>query len=146
MLSLVLTLDHRRLEELVEEFRNSPDLSTYEEIRRAFINHIYWEEEFLFPKVNDSSLLTIIKSLEIEHGSMWLLLDQAKEYLDNGNTEEAKEKMNEFMRVLLEHDGAEEGSVYQQLDTLPDEDQANLILEEIKLANPPKEWKCKTIR
>ncbi|WP_206346075.1 hypothetical protein [Sulfolobus sp. S-194] len=65
MLSLVLTLDHRRLEELVEEFRNSPDLSTYYEIRRAFINHIYWEEEFLFPKVNDSSLLAIIKCLPV---------------------------------------------------------------------------------
>lgn len=146
MLSLVLTLDHRRLEELTEKFKNYPDLSTYDEIRRAFINHIYWEEEFLFPKVVDSSLLAIVRSLEIEHGSMWLLLDQTKEYLDSGNIEKAKEKINEFMRVLLEHDGAEEGSVYQQLDTLPDEDQANLVLEEIKLANSPKDWKCKAIR
>lgn len=146
MLSLVLTLDHRRLEELVEEFINSPDPSTYDKIRRAFINHIYWEEEFLFPKVSDSSLLAIIKALEIEHGSMWILLDQTKGYLDAGNIEEAKEKMNEFMRVLLEHDGAEEGSVYQQLDALSDEEKANLILEEIKLANPPEDWKCKAIR
>ena len=38
------------------------------------------------------------------------------------------------MRVMLEHDGVEEG-----LDNMTDEEQAMLIL----IANPPKEWKCK---
>lgn len=77
---------------------------------------------------------------------MWLLLDKVKENLDNNNVEVAKEKMREFMRVMLEHDGAEEGSVYQQLDNMTDEEQAMLILEVIKIANPPKEWKCKALR
>jgi hemerythrin superfamily protein len=43
---------------------------------------------------------------------------------------------------MLEHDGVEEGSVYQQLDNMTDEEQAMLIL----IANPPKEWKCKALR
>ncbi|MEM0131816.1 MAG: hemerythrin domain-containing protein [Saccharolobus sp.] len=144
MLSLVLTLDHRRLEELTERFIESPDQLVYNEIRNAFTTHIYWEEEFLFPKVN--AFLAILRALEIEHGSMWLLLDKVKENLDNNNVEVAKEKMREFMRVMLEHDGAEEGSVYQQLDNMTDEEQAMLILEVIKIANPPKEWKCKALR
>ncbi|BDC17591.1 hemerythrin domain-containing protein [Acidianus sp. HS-5] len=146
MLASILTLDHRRLENLVEEFMKSPNESTYNEIRNAYVNHIYWEEEFLFPKINNTTLLTIMRALEVEHGSMWMLLDKVKEYLEGGKVEEAQEKISEFMRVLLEHDGAEEGSVYQELDQLSDEEQAELILEEIKIAVPPKEWKCKAIR
>ncbi|WP_338598540.1 hemerythrin domain-containing protein [Sulfolobus tengchongensis] len=144
MLSLILTLDHRRLENLIEEFINNPNNLIYEEVRRSFINHIYWEEEFLFKKIQDTTSLAIIRGLETEHGSLWILLDQVKNAL-NGDIEIAKEKMMEFLRVLLEHDGAEEGSVYQQLETLSDEEQANLILEEIKLANPPPYWKCRAL-
>jgi len=143
MLGTVLTLDHRRIEELVNDFLQTPTLPLYEKIRRAYVNHIYWEEEFLFKKINNSSLLIIIKSLEVEHGSMWMLLDQAKVFLDANDVENAKRKIDEFMRVLLEHDGAEEGSVYPELDALEEEEQAMLILEEVKLAVAPAYWRCK---
>ncbi|ADB86410.1 hemerythrin domain-containing protein [Saccharolobus islandicus] len=142
MLSLILTLDHRRIEELVNIFINNPSIDVYNEIRRSYINHIYWEEEFLFKEVQDSSsLLPIIKSLEIEHGSMWIILDEIKTS-DGGAM---REKMESFMRILLEHDGAEEGSVYQYLESLTEEKQAKLILEEIKIATPPASWKCKAL-
>jgi len=50
------------------------------------------------------------------------LLDQAKVFLDASDVENAKRKIDEFMRVLLEHDGAEEGSVYPELDALEEEE------------------------
>lgn len=146
MLSQILTLDHRRLEDLVEEFLRSPSSQVFEQIRKAYVNHIYWEEEHLFPRITDGSLLVVTRSLEIEHGSMWTLLDQVESYLASGRTEQAKEKMEEFMRVLLGHDSTEEGSVYQELEGLTEEEQAELILKEIELASPPKEWKCKALR
>lgn len=144
MIALILTLDHRRLEELVENFMESTDQASYNKVRNDYVNHIYWEEEFLFPKINNTTNLTILRSLEVEHGNMWILLDKVRECLND--VKEAQEKMREFMRVLLEHDGAEEGSVYQELDQLTDDEQAQLILEEIKIAVPPTDWKCKAIR
>lgn len=143
MLAKVLTLDHRRLEELVDDFLQNPTQTLFEEIRRAYVNHIYWEEEFLFKKINNASLLAIIRGLEGEHASMWILLDQAKEFLNANDIENAKKNVSTFMRVLLEHDGAEEGSVYSELDALDEEEQAKLILEEIKLAVVPSDWRCK---
>jgi len=143
MLGTVLTLDHRRLEELINDFLQNPNPSLYEEIRRAYVNHIYWEEEFLFKKINNTSLLAIIKGLEGEHASMWMLLDQVKEFLDANDVENAENKMSAVLRVLLEHDGAEEGSVYPELDTLEEEEQAKLMLEEMKLAVVPSDWRCK---
>ncbi|BDB99540.1 hemerythrin domain-containing protein [Saccharolobus caldissimus] len=141
MLSLILTLDHRRIEELVNIFIDNPSIYIYNEIRRSYINHVYWEEEFLFKEVKDSNLLPIIKSLEIEHGSMWMILDKIK----TSEGESIREKMESFMRILLEHDGAEEGSVYQYLESLTEEEQAKLILEEIKITTPPANWKCKAL-
>ncbi|WP_237243953.1 hypothetical protein [Saccharolobus solfataricus] len=44
MLSLVLTLDHRRLEGLIDELLANPNLSLYGVIWKAYKNHIYWEE------------------------------------------------------------------------------------------------------
>jgi len=74
---------------------------------------------------------------------MWALLDQVKEFLDANDVENAKKRTSAFMRVLLEHDGAEEGSVYPELDALEEEEQAKLILEEVKLAVVPSDWRCK---
>ncbi|MCH4814682.1 MAG: hemerythrin domain-containing protein [Saccharolobus sp.] len=145
MISLVLTLDHRRLEGLVEDFLSNPSLSIYEKIWKAYTNHIYWEEEILFKKITDTSFLAIIRGLETEHGSMWILLKQTEELLKSIEIEGAKEKIREFMRVLLEHDGAEEGSIYQFLESLSDEEQAKLILEDIELAEVPRDWKCHAI-
>ncbi|AAK41957.1 hemerythrin domain-containing protein [Saccharolobus solfataricus] len=145
MLSLVLTLDHRRLEGLIDELLANPNLSLYGVIWKAYKNHIYWEEEILFKRVTDTSLLAIIRGLETEHGSMWILLKQTEELLRSNEIEGAREKIREFMRVLLEHDGAEEGSIYQFLESLSDEEQARLILEDIALAEPPRDWKCHAI-
>lgn len=143
MLGTVLTLDHRRLEELINDFIQNPTPSLLEEIRRAYVNHIYWEEEFLFKKINNTSLLAIIKGLEGEHASMWALIDQVKEFLDANDVENAKKRIGGFMRVLLGHDKTEEGSVYPELDTLEEEEQAKLMLEEVKLAVVPLDWRCK---
>ncbi|WP_016732137.1 hemerythrin domain-containing protein [Saccharolobus islandicus] len=145
MISLILTLDHKRLEGLVEDFLANPSLSLYTMMWKAYTNHIYWEEEILFKKITDTSFLAIIRSLEIEHGSMWILLKQTEELLKSNEIEGAKDKIREFMRVLLEHDGAEEGSVYQFLESLSDEEQAKLVLEDIELAEPPRDWKCHAI-
>lgn len=62
MISLILTLDHRRLEGLVEDFLANPSLSLYTMMWKAYTNHIYWEEEILFKKITDTSFLAIIRS------------------------------------------------------------------------------------
>ncbi|MEM4912184.1 MAG: hemerythrin domain-containing protein, partial [Metallosphaera sp.] len=129
-------------EGLIEDFVLAPDLSTFKEIKRAFISHVYWEEEFLFKY---SKQLAVVNGLKIEHRSLWILLDKVEEYLIGNYTERAKEEMRKFFRVLLEHDGVEEGSVYQELEDLSEEEQAKLILEEIRLVNPPEGWRCSAL-
>lgn len=149
MLDNVLTKDHERVDKYLEEFLQSlnlkPNLEKLYLIKESLKNHMFWEEEYLFPEVLNENELRV-KGLEAEHGSIIKLLDEISRLISIDELSEAIKKTQAVMRVLKGHNETEEGYIYLELDKLDQEKQASLILQQVKHASAPNDWTCKVLR
>ena len=149
MLDSVLTKDHERIDAYFNEFllslSSKPDIDKLDLIVSSLKNHMFWEEEYLFPEIFEENKLRI-QGLEAEHGAILKLLDEAKRLISLNELDDAKKKTQGVMRILKGHNEAEEGYVYLELDKLPSEKQAELLLKEVEHAFAPKGWICKVLR
>ncbi len=149
MLDNVLTKDHERVDKYLEEFLQSlnlkPNLEKLYLIKESLKNHMFWEEEYLFPEVLNENELRV-KGLEAEHGSIIKLLDEISRLISIDELSEAIKKTQAVMRVLKGHNETEEGYIYLELDKLDQEKQASLILQQVKHASAPKDWTCKVLK
>ena len=149
MLDSVLTKDHERIDVYLNDFllslSSKPDLDKLDTIVSSLRNHMFWEEEYLFPEIFEENKLRI-QGLEAEHGAILKLLDEIKRLLSINEIEDAKKKTQGVMRVLKGHNEAEEGYIYLELDKLESQKQADLLLKEVEHASAPKDWTCKVLR
>jgi hemerythrin superfamily protein len=149
MLDSVLTKDHERIDVYLNEFllslSSKPDMDKLSLIVSSLRNHMFWEEEYLFPEILEENKLRI-QGLEAEHGSILKLLDEVKRLISINELEDAKKKTEAVMRVLKGHNEAEEGYVYLKLDELESQKQADLLIKEVEHASAPKDWICRVLR
>ncbi len=149
MLDSVLTKDHKRIDKYLEGFllslTSKPDLKKLEVIISSLRNHMFWEEEHLFPEVFEDNK-SRIQGLEAEHGAITKLLLEIKRLISVNDITEAKKKTEAVIRVLKGHNDAEEGYIYLELDKLKDERQSALLVRELEHASAPSDWVCKALR
>ncbi|MGC8533121.1 MAG: hemerythrin domain-containing protein [Candidatus Parvarchaeum sp.] len=149
MLDSVLTKDHERIDLYLNDFLLSlslnPDLDKFALIVSSLRNHMFWEEEYLFPEIFEENKLRI-QGLEAEHGAILKLLEEVKRLISINELEDAKKKTEAVIRVLKGHNEAEEGYIYLELDRLESQKQADLLLKEVENASAPKDWVCKVLR
>ncbi|MCL5976237.1 MAG: hemerythrin domain-containing protein [Candidatus Parvarchaeota archaeon] len=149
MLDSVLTKDHERIDAYLNDFLLSlslkPDTDKLAFIVSSLRNHMFWEEEYLFPEIFEENKLRI-QGLEAEHGAILKLLEEVKRLIFIDELEDAKKKTQAVMRVLKGHNEAEEGYIYLELDKLESQKQADLLLKEVEHASAPKDWVCKVLR
>lgn len=149
MLDSVLTKDHERIDLYLNDFllslSSKPDLDKFALIVSSLRNHMFWEEEYLFPEIFEENKLRI-QGLEAEHGSILKLLEEVKRLISINELEDAKKKTQAVMRVLKGHNEAEEGYIYLELDKLEKQKQADLLLKEVEHAAAPKDWICRVLR
>ncbi len=149
MLDSVLTKDHERIDGYFNEFllslSSKPDLDKFDLIVSSLRNHMFWEEEYLFPEIFEENKLRI-QGLEAEHGAILKLLEEVKRLISINELDDAKKKTQGVMRVLKGHNDAEEGYIYLELGKLESQKQAVLILKEVEHASAPKDWICKVLR
>ncbi len=149
MLDSVLTKDHERIDAYLNDFLLSlglkPDMDKLALIVSSLRNHMFWEEEYLFPEIFEENKLRV-QGLEAEHGAILKLLEEVKRLISINELEDAKKKTQAVMRVLKGHNEAEEGYIYLELDKLESQKQADLLLKEVEHASAPKDWICKVLR
>ncbi|MCW1294553.1 MAG: hemerythrin domain-containing protein [Candidatus Parvarchaeum sp.] len=149
MLDSVLTKDHERIDVYINDFLLSlglkPDMDKLALIVSSLRNHMFWEEEYLFPEIFEENKLRI-QGLEAEHGAILKLLEEVRRLISINEIEDAKKKTQAVVRVLKGHNEAEEGYIYLELDKLEKQKQADLLLKEIEHASAPKDWVCKVLR
>lgn len=149
MLNSVLTKDHERIDAYLNDFflslSSKPDMNKLSLIVSSLKNHMFWEEEYLFPEIFEENKLRI-KSLEAEHGAILKLLEEVKRLISINELEDAKEKIQAVMRVLKGHNESEEGYIYFELDKFESQKQAYLLLKEVEHAAAPKDWICTVLR
>ncbi|EFD92395.1 MAG: hypothetical protein BJBARM5_1099, partial [Candidatus Parvarchaeum acidophilus ARMAN-5] len=132
MLDDVLTKDHDRIDSDLKEFlvslSSNADKDKLLSVKDSLKNHMFWEEEYLFPSIIKGNELRI-KGLEAEHGSIIKLLDEVLKQLSLNDKNEAIKKTEAVLRVIKGHNETEEGYIYIGLDRLDPKKQAELMLE-----------------
>lgn len=149
MLDSVLTKDHERIDGYLSDFLLSlssrPDTGKLELAMSSLSNHMFWEEDFLFPEIFKENELRI-KGLEAEHGAITNLFREILNLLSKNDAENAKKKTEAVIRVLKGHNDAEEGYIYLKLDKLDGAKQSDLLLKEVERSSAPEGWVCRILR
>ena len=151
MLNDLLQDDHERIGRLLYRFidglRNGkPDIKSFKDAKKELTDHIFWEEEYLFPSVRNDETVTLITGLEAEHGGIWKLIFSIDEYLAKGDNLECLKTVEALVRVLEGHNKSEEESIYLELEKLPEDSKRALILAEMDNVSLPEGWVCKILR
>jgi hemerythrin superfamily protein len=108
-------------------------------IRKQLLEHIYIEEELLFPHVPPEAT-GLIDGMLLEHGSICKLFYSTSEALKAGRISDATRALSLALRALRGHDIHEEKTVYPLLDKLsPEVPQRGTI-------NIPEDYECRILR
>ncbi len=122
-LAQALEREHHEIDAGIEQFlaSRSQGGDQSEPLKRAqsaLRRHIYLEEEFVFPPLDEAGLVAPIFVMLREHGEIWVTMDRIDEQLER-NPEEGPS--DELCRQLLEqlerHNSKEEAIIYPQTGT-----------------------------
>jgi Hemerythrin HHE cation binding domain. len=147
MLQSVLSKDHARIDRQLMDFLSSlsekPDAKMLTDAFSAIKNHMFWEEEFLFPAVEKGNEV-MIKGLQAEHGAIWKLFDSINSDLNKKDIKEAKNRTEALLRVIKGHNSSEENYIYREMDKLNQDQQAELLLKEVESSSSPRNGSVKS--
>lgn len=119
-------------------------------LRRAMTTlrrHIYVEEEFLFPLLQDAEMAGPLYAMSGEHQDLWLAMDQMEQELRQEGSQEARKQACRILRAEVDrHVTNEDPIVFRYAEeTLTSQEQADLrdFVENVTL---PSEWRCREPR
>ena len=131
--------DHRRLDAIVERFRDSADASRWEDASREFREfslglrrHIQAEEEILFPLFEQKTGMvdagpTFV--MKMEHKEIKEFLDRILEAADSKNASTALETLNHLINILTDHNMKEEHILYPESDSFISESERAQVIK-----------------
>ncbi|MCL4399071.1 hemerythrin domain-containing protein [Candidatus Parvarchaeota archaeon] len=151
MLNDILQDDHARIAISLNNFWDGlktgrVDTAGFLTAEKELKNHIFWEEEVLFPAVRNGETEGLIKRLEGDHGGIWNLLTAISSLIKDNRLEECYKRTTALINVLLLHDKTEEETIYLTFESLPDKKKRQLILSELDKVSVPESWTCKILR
>ena len=140
--------DHRevdsKLDKLTKIISNGEiDPELFMQISNSLKRHIYIEEETIFPSVSegDKDLRQRIVGLEMEHASIWMLLDRVEKEISARDIEKAPKYIEEINSILKAHNEQEEEKVYPLMRE--NEQYPNARIHDY---NIPEGWICHRLR
>ncbi len=109
---------------------------------RLLREHIYLEEEVLFPPLEEAGLQMPVFVMKREHGEMWPLIEVLEVALEaDPPISTLKGRCRRLMQRLNVHNPKEEEVVYTSADKLPE---AAELLAALENARMPEDWTCAT--
>ncbi|MFG1520141.1 MAG: hemerythrin domain-containing protein [Thermoplasmataceae archaeon] len=149
MLSEIFIDQHHKIDRLLAEFiksmnDNKPGTAELAELRKMLRMHIYVEENALFRKVEDTGDRQGINGLEVEHAGIFRLLDRIELYIARNDFVRAIDRAEGLVRVLQAHNEKEEQMVYLALDSIPENEQAE-ISDGLMSLEVPEGWECRIL-
>jgi hemerythrin-like domain-containing protein len=146
-LTAALEREHHEIDGGIMAFRDSVALDEprTEELSRAVAalrRHIYLEEKFLFPPLRAAGMLPPVLVMLREHGEIWRVLD-ALEAVDVATSPDAaRERCDELLTLLTEHNAKEEPIIYPQGDHVLSEEAKQELHAFIDSGQMPEGWVC----
>lgn len=153
-LATALEDEHHRIDAGIERFAAAPSSAqgraSLSEAIEALRRHIYLEEEFLFPalqQAGEPGLAAPVFVMLREHAQLWASLDDLERELATGLDDAAAQHRCHLLLVALQHHNVkEERILYPEADrTLTPEvaERLNAFLADGKL---PEGWVCAKAR
>ena len=106
----VLTQDHRRVEELFEQFGDKPGPEMARRICDELAVHAAVEEELVYPLLRTKVDRALADEARREHGEAWDLMAEIEHTLDD--PEVLFPAMEQLRAMVAHHVGAEEGTIF----------------------------------
>ncbi|MBI3000262.1 MAG: hemerythrin domain-containing protein [Deltaproteobacteria bacterium] len=127
-------------QEGLEKGQVQPEL--FRQATGALLDHMYVEEELLFPMVAEG-LATAIANLREEHGHIWGLVDEIRALL-GGTFEERglRALTTRLVHLLAAHSAAEDLGIYPDLVAHLGPAMAHTLLTEAERSRAPDGWVC----
>lgn len=150
--SAFLETQHRWIDERFERFRQSVlagqiDAEPFLEAATALHRHIYLEEEILFPEVEARGLVGPTAVMAQEHGEICRFLGGIQDLIrTNAEPPRVGGAFTALLGLLEEHNFKEERVLYPSADQLLDPWDRARLLEQLKEAQVPESWRCRTHR
>ncbi len=140
--------DHRELDVKLEKLldiisKGEIDPVLFAQISKSLKRHIYIEEEEIFPSISERSneLRQRIAGLEMEHASIWMLLDRVENEISVRNVEKSPKYIEEISSILVSHNEQEEDKVYPIISQNEKNSQKKITEYEV-----PEGWVCHRLR
>lgn len=118
-----LEREHREIDRAIESFlagdREGPGRA--ESLREAMValrRHIYLEEEFLFPPMDEAGFVAPIFVMLREHGELWRTMAEIERDLDGGVPDPLSEQCRWLLAQLEKHNAKEEPILYPHADAV----------------------------
>ena len=151
-LAAALEREHHEIDAGIEEFlanrTNGGDQS--EPLSRALSalrRHIYLEEEFLFPPLDEAGLVAPIFVMLREHGEMWQTMEVIDAQLQRSPQEGPSEELcHELLEQLERHNSKEEAIIYPQADTTVDAELDAKLRSFLADGEMPQGWRATQYR
>lgn len=144
--SRLLQRQHRQIDEGIENIVNGKhDFAALAQSLGLLRVHIYVEEEFLFPPLQESGLTMPIFVMKREHGEMWPFIDTlaaACESAAGPTAADLHDTALALLRLLQVHNPKEEEIVYTAADRLAAEAGEAPWRQPLETAEIPSGWRC----
>ncbi|TDB90361.1 hemerythrin domain-containing protein [Actinomadura sp. 7K534] len=152
-LSAALEREHREIDEGIESFTAAlaegrgdgvPLKRALEGLRR----HIYLEEEFLFPPLQEAGLMAPVFVMLREHGELWRTMDRLEAATARGPANphpegEVRELCTELLGLLDRHNSKEEPILYPQADAVLEPGAIDHLRRFLASGRLPEGWACR---
>lgn len=144
-----LEREHREIDAGIEAFTASleagqPQPSHLLDAIAALRRHIYVEEEFLFPPMQESHAIPTLVMLR-EHGEIWRNLDTLEQQIaETGGDQATVDTCLELLSRLAAHNGKEEPIFYTEADGKLEAAQSDELISFLKQGTMPDGWICRT--
>lgn len=144
--------DHKEIDGFLNGFQatlssGKPDSVLFRNGAARLRNHIYWEEEILFPKAEKSGIRGPTEVMRVEHGEIWNVLSNMELILDSmTGTTQIQKLLSELTQLLKDHNIKEEQMLYPMCDQLIPPETSEGILKKTHTEKMPRDWVCVTLR
>lgn len=143
-LSELLTQQHRRIDEGLQDIidGNGSHAALADSLRLLYL-HIYVEEEFLFPPLEEAGLIFPVFVMKQEHGEMWPYLQQLSAACATETPiPQLQRPALSLFRILQVHNPKEEEVLYAAADRLVAEHGGAELMRTLTAARVPDGWVC----
>ena len=140
----LLAVQHRQIDQGIEGIVDGTDESqALAASLRLLRNHLYLEEEALFPPLAEAGLTMPIFVMKREHGQMWPLIRSLEAACAAGaSADDLREDARVLLQLLKMHNPKEEQIVYAAADRYEPTHPDTTLVKAMAAARMPEAWVC----